>query len=57
MDAIPTGVSLTTYAGESEEFMATPLQGLLEQIAAGTLHIQIGKAFPPDDAGAGWRSQ
>ncbi|MBZ5666669.1 MAG: hypothetical protein LAO30_18935 [Acidobacteriia bacterium] len=31
MDAIPTAVSLTTYAGESEDFMRTPLQELVDQ--------------------------
>src|SRR5712671_4778663 len=45
MDAIPTAVSLTTYAGESEDFMLTPLEKLIEQIAAGTLHVQIGRIF------------
>jgi len=28
MEAIPTAVSLTTYAGESEDFMRTPLEDL-----------------------------
>ena len=45
MEAIPTAVSLTTYAGESEDFMRTPLQGLVEKIAAGTLHVQVGRTF------------
>jgi len=45
MEVIPTAVSLTTYAGESEDFMRMPLQELVDQIAAGTLHIQIGKTF------------
>jgi NADPH:quinone reductase-like Zn-dependent oxidoreductase len=49
MEAIPTGVSLTTYAGESEDFMATPLEELVEQIAAGTLHVQVGKTFHLDE--------
>jgi len=49
MDAIPTAVSLTTYAGESEDFMRTPLQELVDQIAAGTLHVQIGKTFHLDE--------
>src|SRR3984893_9647726 len=38
MEAIPTAVCLTTYAGESEDFMRTPLEDLVEKIAAGTLH-------------------
>ena len=45
MEAIPTTVCLTTYAGESEDFMQTPLQELVEQIAAGKLHVQICKVF------------
>jgi NADPH:quinone reductase-like Zn-dependent oxidoreductase len=49
MEAIPTAVSLTTYAGESEDFMRTPLQELVEQIAAGTLHVQVGKVFHLDE--------
>jgi NADPH:quinone reductase-like Zn-dependent oxidoreductase len=49
MDVIPTAVSLTTYAGESEDFMLTPLDELVEQIAAGTLPIQIGRTFRLDE--------
>jgi NADPH:quinone reductase-like Zn-dependent oxidoreductase len=49
MEAIPTAVSLTTYAGESEDFMRTPLEVLVEQIAAGTLHVQVGKVFHLDE--------
>jgi NADPH:quinone reductase-like Zn-dependent oxidoreductase len=45
MEAIPTAVSLTTYAGESEDYMRTPLEDLVEQIAADTLRVQIGKVF------------
>jgi NADPH:quinone reductase-like Zn-dependent oxidoreductase len=48
MDTIPTAVSLTTYAGESEDFMRTPLQELVDQISAGTLHVQTGKTFHLD---------
>ena len=49
MEAIPTAVSLTTYAGESEDFMRTPLENLVEKIAAGTLHVQVGKTFHLDE--------
>jgi NADPH:quinone reductase-like Zn-dependent oxidoreductase len=49
MEAIPTAVSLTTYAGESEDFMRMPLEKLVEQIAAGTLHVQVGKVFHLDE--------
>src|ERR1700739_584799 len=49
MESIPTAVSLTTYAGESEDFMRMPLEDLVEQIAAGTLHVQVGKTFKLDE--------
>lgn len=45
MEAIPTAVRLTVYAGESEDFMRTPIEDLAAQIAAGTLTVQIGKVF------------
>jgi len=49
MEAIPTAVCLTSYAGESEDFMRTPLEELVEQIAVGTLHVQVGKTFRLDE--------
>ena len=49
MEAIPTAVNLTTYGGTSEDFMLTPLEELAEQVAAGALHIQIGKTFQLDE--------
>jgi NADPH:quinone reductase-like Zn-dependent oxidoreductase len=49
MELIPTGVCLTAYAGESEDFMRTPLNDLAKQIEAGELHIQIGKIFHLDE--------
>jgi NADPH:quinone reductase-like Zn-dependent oxidoreductase len=49
MEAIPTAVCLTTYAGEADDFMRTPLQELVEQIAAGALHVQVGKVFRLDE--------
>ena len=48
MDMIPTAVGLTTYDGGPKDFMRTPLQDLIDQIAAGTLRIQVGKTFPLD---------
>jgi len=45
MEAIPTGVFLTSYAGGPNEFMATPLRELMQQMKAGTLHIPVGKTF------------
>jgi NADPH:quinone reductase-like Zn-dependent oxidoreductase len=49
MDEIPTAVCLTTYAGESEDFMRTPIEELAEKVAAGTLRVQIGKTFRLDE--------
>jgi NADPH:quinone reductase-like Zn-dependent oxidoreductase len=49
MEAIPTAVCLTSYAGESEDFMRTPFQELVEQIAAGSLRVQIGRVFQLDE--------
>jgi NADPH:quinone reductase-like Zn-dependent oxidoreductase len=49
MDMIPTSVCLTTYDGGPEDFIRTPLDELAEQIAAGTLLVQVGKVFKLDD--------
>jgi NADPH:quinone reductase-like Zn-dependent oxidoreductase len=49
MDAIPTAVCLTTYDGGAEDFMLTPLDKLVQQVASGRLHIQVGKTFNLDD--------
>lgn len=48
MEEIPTAVCLTIYAGDSEDFMRMPFQQLVEQVEAGTLHVQIGKTFRLD---------
>jgi len=45
MDVIPSAVNLTTYSGAAEDFMRTPLDKLLQQIASGQLRVQIGKVF------------
>ena len=49
MEAIPSAVGLTVYAGESDDFMRTPLEDLAQQIAAKTLEIQIGRVFHLDE--------
>jgi NADPH:quinone reductase-like Zn-dependent oxidoreductase len=49
MEAIPTAVGLTTYDGGPEDFMLTPLDELVEAIAAGRLHVQVGQTFRLDD--------
>ena len=46
---LPTSVCLTTYAGGPKDFMATPLQEMVEQIEAGTLPVHIGKTFKLDE--------
>lgn len=46
MDAIPTGVRLTTYSGGVEEFMATPLQDLVRLVETGHLRPPLGPVFP-----------
>ncbi len=48
MGAIPTAVSLTTYAGGAEDFIRTPLQDLVQQIEKGTLRPRIGQVFSLD---------
>jgi NADPH:quinone reductase-like Zn-dependent oxidoreductase len=48
MDVIPTAVCLTTYAGGAEDFMLTPLEELVEKIAAGVVPIHVGKVFRLD---------
>lgn len=49
MSAIPTAVSLTTYAGGAEDFMATPLQSFIDDLENGRAKAPIGKVFGIDD--------
>jgi NADPH:quinone reductase-like Zn-dependent oxidoreductase len=49
MEAIPTAVCLTSYAGDTRDFMRTPLNELAQQIADGTLKISIGRVFQLDE--------
>jgi NADPH:quinone reductase-like Zn-dependent oxidoreductase len=46
METIPSAVYLTSYTGDTEDFMRTPLNELARQIADGTLNIKIGRTFP-----------
>jgi NADPH:quinone reductase-like Zn-dependent oxidoreductase len=48
MEAIPTAVYLTSYAGDTQDFMRTPLNQLAQQVADGSLKIQIGRTFHLD---------
>jgi len=49
MEMIPTAVNLTTYAGESADFMTMPLEELLQQVAAGNLRVHVGRVFHLDE--------
>jgi len=55
MDLIPTSVSLTTYSGGVEDFMALPLQALLDQVAEGTMPVTVGRVFRLDEIAAAHR--
>ena len=48
MGAIPSTVSLTTYAGESTDFMATPLQMVVNDVEGGRMTPKIGAVFELD---------
>ena len=49
MGAIPTAVSLTTYAGGSDDFVNTPLQSVVREVEAGHITPTIGRVFQLDD--------
>jgi NADPH:quinone reductase-like Zn-dependent oxidoreductase len=49
MEAIPTAVNLTVYAGESDDRLMAPLNELAAQISAGKLQIQVGRTFHLDE--------
>lgn len=49
MDAILSAVCLTTYDGGVADFMRTPLQELVDQVAAGALRVQVGRTFRLDE--------
>ncbi len=45
MEAIPTTVKLTSYAGEADDFMQTPLQEFIREIEAGRTRFKLGGSF------------
>jgi NADPH:quinone reductase-like Zn-dependent oxidoreductase len=49
MATIPTAVYLTTYDGEPADFLAMPLQTLVDDVARGTLPVHVGKVFRLDE--------
>ncbi len=48
MDVIPTGVSLTTYSGGVADFLAMPLQELIDRVADGRLPVAAARVFRLD---------
>jgi NADPH:quinone reductase-like Zn-dependent oxidoreductase len=49
MNVIPSAVNFTVYTGESSDFMSMPFQQLVDQVADGSLPIQIGRVFQLDE--------
>ena len=53
MASIPTAVGLTTYDGGVDDFARMPMQELIDEVASGKLHVQVGRVFHLDEiAGA-----
>lgn len=49
MEVIPSTVNLTTYTGGADDFVATPLQEIIDEIAARRFTPPIGRVFMIDD--------
>lgn len=49
MEVIPTAVSLTVFAGNVGDFMRAPLGDMANNVANGTLRVQVGAVFSLDD--------
>ena len=49
MDVIPSTVNLTTYTGGADDFAATPLQDIVDDVEAGRFKPPIGRVFAIDD--------
>lgn len=49
MDAIPTCVSLTSYSGDVMDFMAMPLDDLVNAVENDRLHVGIGRVYQLDE--------
>ena len=56
MGVIPTAVNLTTYAGGAEDFVATPLQQVIDAVERGEFTPPIGKVFVIDEIVAAHRA-
>jgi NADPH:quinone reductase-like Zn-dependent oxidoreductase len=48
MDVIPSSTCLTIYDGGVEDFMRMPFEELVQQVAAETLKVQVGKVLRLD---------
>ena len=48
MEAIPTSVCLTTYAGGVEDFVRTPLQEFVNEVEAGHSRVKVGRVLRLD---------
>ena len=46
MEDVPTGVKLTTYAGESSDITAAQLQDYVSLVESGELDLKLGPSFP-----------
>ena len=55
MDAIPSTVNLTTYAGGSTDFIETPLQMVVDEVEGGRMTPRVGRVFQLDDIAEGHR--
>ncbi len=49
MDYLPNGVRLTAYSGGASDLPATVLQGFLDDVAAGSATVPIGKVYSLDE--------
>lgn len=49
MEAIPTTVRLTSYAGDVDDFINTPLQEFVSEVEAGRTQVRIGRVFNLDE--------
>ncbi len=46
MGDVPTGVKLTSYAGESSDITSAQLQEYVSLVESGELNLKLGPSFP-----------
>jgi NADPH:quinone reductase len=49
MTAIPSTVRLTTYSGDVQNVLATPLQQFVDRVVAGEIRVNVDRVFQFDD--------